>query len=147
MKNAFSLFEIIVVVIIISLISSMGVYKLFFTLDESKNLQVKTQIHLIKNAIVRKQNESILLGEKNIISSLDDALANSSGELLFEKVLHQPLIAASEFDKKIAQWIKLSNSQYKVYVNSIEYLTFTYDSSKSTFECDYSLDLCKEMYQ
>ena len=53
MKSAFSLLEIIIVVVIISIISSLGIYKLFFNLDNANTLQVKTQINLIKNAITK----------------------------------------------------------------------------------------------
>lgn len=147
MKTAFSLFEMIIVIVLIAIVVSMSAYKLFFTLDETNILQIKTQVHLIRNAITQKQNESILLAQNGIIEKLDDASFNVSSEALFTKVLNQNIFSTSENEAAVAKWIKLSQNQYKIYLSKDESLTFYYDQTHATFECDYNETNCKELFE
>ena len=147
MKKSFSLLETIIVIALIAIISSMGVYKLFFNVNNSNSLQIKTQMHLIKNGIVKKNNEQILLAQVEQLSSLDDASNNTKNQMLFSNILNQPLISTNEIQKTIAKWIKLSNTQYKIYINASQSIVFTYNSAKATFDCDDSNEQCKELYQ
>ena len=147
MKPSFSLFEMIIVIVLIAIISSMGIYKLFFTLDNTHELEVKTQVQLIKNAIVQKQNEHILLGEEVVINSLDDASINTPSQVLFSHILQQTILSSSTAESTVAKWIKIAHNQYKINLSKDQSLVFTYDKNNATFECDYNNLACKELYE
>ena len=147
MKKAFSLLEIIIVIVIIGILASVAMNKLFFSLDSAHMLHVKTEINLIKNAIAKKSNKEILLGKSLTLKQLDDAGVNTKGEFLFSNLLNTPIISTNETQKALSKWIKLSNNQYKIYISNEESITFTYDNSALSFECDLKKSLCKELYQ
>lgn len=147
MKKAFSLLEIIIVIVIIGILASVSINKLFFSLDSAHLLQVKTEINIIKNAIVKKSNKEILLGKNFVLNRLDDTPINTKGELLFSAVLTRPIISTNEREKTVSKWIKLSNNQYKIYISNEESIIFDYDSTALSFDCDFKTSLCKELYQ
>lgn len=147
MKQAFSLLEIIIVVVIISIISSLGIYKLFSNLDNANSLQVKTQINLIKNAITKKYNENVLLAVDTVLENLDDKQNNTKNQMLFTHILNQIILSTNETQKEFAKWIKVSANSYKIYLSNTQSVTFYYDSASATFDCDYTNDTCKELYQ
>ena len=53
----------------------------------------------------------------------------------------------SEEKKELGQWIKLSNSEYKVYFSKDKFLSFYLDSENMTFACDRNENLCIEFEQ
>ena len=147
MKKSFTLLETIIVVVIIAIISSMGMYKLFFNLDSANILKVKTEINLIKNAITKKHNENILKNSQDEFDSLDDKTTNTKNQILFSDVLDFPLISTNSTEKSIAKWIKVSQKSYEIYISKDQSIVFNFDSSKATFDCDFKNTLCKELYQ
>lgn len=146
-KTAFSLLEIIIVVVIISIISSVGIYKLFFNLDVANMLQLKTQISLIQSGITKQYNENILLGKVPNVETLDDKPINTANELLFTHILNQSILSSSETKKEIGKWIKTSSTQYKVFINNNSSIAFQYNSDDATFDCNHSEHLCEALYQ
>lgn len=141
MKKAFSLFELILVLIIISIIASYIVVNSKDSLSFSQKTSIKADIALIRSAIQRKKSKNILLNE-NEGFSLDEAKVNKKEEELFKNILKIPLISTNNSEKEIAKWIKISTNSYKVYINSEFNLEF--DFRDGAFTCKSELSLCKE---
>ncbi len=146
--KAFTFIETLVVLLIISIIASVAVYKSFFSLEKAHLLQIKSDIALIRNAIIKKHNQSLLLGNVNRYpTKLDDALSNIANEKLFDDVLDYPIFSTSHTQKELSKWIKESKTIYSIYLTSSNSVSFNYDQNKGTFECDFQNKLCKELYQ
>lgn len=141
MKKAFSLFELILVLIIISIIASYIVVNSKDSLSFSQKTSIKSDIALIRSAIQRKNSKNVLLNKSEGFS-LDEAKVNKKDEELFKNILKIPLISTSDSKKEIAKWIKVSTNSYKVYLN--EKLSLEFDFTNGTFVCKSEISLCKE---
>lgn len=141
MKNSFSLFEIIIAIVLISIITTYFLTKSKDLIDESVKVKVKSQIAIIRESIVKKNSSSILLG-KIKLENLDDELANKSKVWLFSKILDIPLISSSLEEKKISNWIKVNNDSYRIYVSNELFLDFKFEND--SFVCKSELNICKE---
>ena len=150
MKKAFSLVEIIVVILIIALIGTFAINKFFNSIEKSNELKIKSEVALINEAINRVYSNQVLLANTNFtLERLDDASINGIGESLFmgydEYVLLDNVILSTSLEKKeLAKWIKTSQTTYKVYITKDKVLEFEFDIDKALFSCDKSDTICKE---
>lgn len=141
MKSSFSLFEIIVVLIIISILTSYIVSNMNSSLDLSNKTQVRSQIALIRSSINKQKTKNILLqNSDNFV--LDNAQINQKNSELFKNVLDFPLISTTSSLKVLSKWIKKSSNEYIVFIDNNTFLEFKYENF--TFDCKSNLELCKE---
>lgn len=151
MKKAFSLLEIIIVIVLISIISIFAFPKLFLNITNASYAKIKSDVSLIRSAIVYNRNQNIISGKgEAYIQFLDNAKINTSNEKLFlgindEEMLKYPIISISSEKIEIGKWIKTSENNYKIYINNLESVEFIYDSTKGTFDCNYDEELCKDL--
>ena len=151
MKKSFSLFEIIIVIVLISIISVIALPKLFFNITNASYAKIKSDISLIRNAIVYNRNQNIISGKgEAYMQYLDTAKINSANEQLFtgindETLLKYPILSSQNDKNEINQWIKSSQNHYQIYINTVEFIEFIYDSEKGTFDCDFEEELCKDL--
>ncbi|RDX35039.1 type II secretion system protein [Arcobacter sp. HD9-500m-PIT-SAG03] len=151
MKKSFSLLEIIFVITLISIISMIAIPKLFLNITSASYTQIKSDIGLIRSAIIRNKNKNIISGKgEAFINALDNAKINVTYEKLFvgkegDVLLQYPIISTSSEKKEIGKWIKVSDNNYKVFIDNQNAIEFVYDSSNGTFDCDYKEDLCKDL--
>lgn len=141
MKKAFSLFEIIIVTIVISIIASFSISKINDSLNKSIKLKIKSEIALIRNSIDKIKTKKILLKE-NSLTILDDATVNLQNSKLFSKILDFPLISTNKETKEIGKWIKLSDKSYWIFITDDEYLEFYFENN--SFICKSASSLCKD---
>ncbi len=141
MKKAFSLFEIIVVLVIVSIIFSFIVFKSKSSIDLSKKIKIKSSIALIRTSISKLKTERILQNSEEQIV-LDNAPINTKNSQLFKNILDFPLISSSNESKEIGKWIKSSNKEYKIYLTNQSYLIFSFE--KNSFNCKSEISLCEE---
>jgi prepilin-type N-terminal cleavage/methylation domain-containing protein len=150
MKKAFSLLEIIFVILIVGLLGAFAINKFFYSIDKSNMFKIKSEVALINEGINRVNNDQILLGNSNFtLDRLDDAPTNSEGESLFIGydqyiLLDIPILSTSEYKKNIGKWIKTSQTTYKVYIKKDQALNFKYKREKGTFSCEKGDAICKE---
>lgn len=141
MKKAFTLFELIIVIVIISIIVSYLVVNSNDSISFTQNTSIKSDIALIRSAIQREKSKNVLL-QKEEFFYLDKAIANKKDEELFANILKIPLVSTSDYEKEIAKWIKLSSNRYKIYINSDFALEFEFRDG--VFTCKSEVSLCKE---
>jgi len=137
-KKAFSLIEIIFVLLIMSIIITLAVSKFDTALNSTNINKIKSDIVQIRAGINLYKNKLILQNEKTTFNTLDD-----NNEMLFNKVLQSPILASNKNSTK--SWSKISNTKYKVYVSNTNFIEFTFDTQKYTFDCDIKNTLCKEL--
>lgn len=141
MKKAFSLLELIIVIVIISILTIFILQKSENSIDFGNKTKIKSEIALIRNAISKQKTSNILLN-KSTVSSLDNANIEKKKSLLFKNILDLPLVSTTSSKKDIAKWIKTSQNEYKIFINENESLEFKFENE--SFICKSSISLCKE---
>ncbi len=141
MKKAFSLFELIIVIVVISIVASFIVLKTKASIAFTNKTKVKSDIALIRNAISKQKTSNTLLNSSDYIV-LDDATSNVEGSELFKNILDFPLISTNTYKKELATWIKTSQNSYKIFISNNSFLEFNYE--ENFFVCKSDISLCKE---
>lgn len=141
MKRAFSLLEIIIVIVVISIISSFIISKTNDSFNISVKTKVKSEIALIRNSISKQKTKNILKKDDSSFF-LDKASINTENSKLFSNILDFPLISTTKEIKELGKWIKIGDVNYKIFVNNEENLEFTFEGN--SFNCKSEISLCGE---
>lgn len=141
MKSAFSLFELIIVILILSILVSFIALNVSSSLDSSIKVKIKSEIALIRNSISKYKTKNILLGKGTLIV-LDDAQIDTNKTMLFNNILEFPLISTSRQYKVVGNWIKKTSIEYIIYIKKDAILEFKLEDN--SFNCKSSISLCKE---
>ncbi|QOG11438.1 prepilin-type N-terminal cleavage/methylation domain-containing protein [Arcobacter sp. FWKO B] len=151
-QNGFTVLEVVVVVLILSIVAGVGISKFYYTQPVIHTAKIKSDISLIRLALSDAKTASVLKNEFFQIKSLDNAQINIPNENLFTgfddiKLLSYPIISSTSKDAVGGNWVKMSNDTYRAYVSKNDFIDFKYNSLDNSFECDYAIDLCKELRQ
>jgi general secretion pathway protein G len=147
MKKAFTMIELIFVIVILGILSSVAISKMAVTRDDAEIVKGRAQVAAIRNAITLTRNTNMLQAMgASWPSALDDAGANSSdGDSLFDgnstigTLLDYPLYAKNSN----GHWRKVSGKYiYKVMNQDVN---FTYTASNGQFDCTHTEELCKNL--
>ncbi|MCP4969914.1 MAG: hypothetical protein GY932_04865 [Arcobacter sp.] len=141
MKKALSLLELIFVLVIITVLVSFSIFKTNSSLEYSNKTKIKSEIALIRNSLLKRKTENILL-QKELSFSLDDAKIDHEKSELFKNILDFPLFSSNSSVKSPAKWIKKSQDEYLIYLNNDIFLKFKFEDF--SFNCKSDLKLCKE---
>ena len=151
MNKSMTILEIIFVILLISIITSYVIPKLFTHFEDTTIIKIRSDINLIRDSIAYNKNQNILLNKDQIyIKYLDNAPINIANEQLFigyenEKLLKYPIISTSINSNEIGKWIKISQNIYKIFINKTNFIEFIYNNQNGIFDCDYKIDLCLEL--
>lgn len=141
MKKAFSLLELIIVLVLISILASFFITKYTNLFESSAKATIKADIALINSAISKANSKKILLNEEKI-NFLDNALTNQKGIELFTNILQKGLLSSDDDKKELGKWIKISSNEYKAYFTKNVFIEFKFEDNK--FLCQSSLEVCLE---
>jgi prepilin-type N-terminal cleavage/methylation domain-containing protein len=141
MKKGFSLLELTIVILLISILATIIIQKTSTSLEYTKKVKIKSEIALIRDSISKLNTSKILLND-NTVFLLDEAQTEEENSKLFEKVLDFPLFSTTSSKKELAKWIKISNNVYKIFFSSTESLEFSFE--ENSFICKSEISLCKE---
>ena len=140
-KKAFGVLEIILSILLLSL---FGVFAVPFFSDyikQSKQLQIKTDIMLIREGIKKFKIQHILnTSNQAVLENLDD-----NDKILFTKILQQGIVANN--DHQIGSWRKIDTNSYEVSIQKDKSLVFYYDPDQLTFDCSNDIPECIEYSQ
>ena len=158
MKKAFTMIEIIFVIVILGILSSVAISKMAVTRDDAVISKARSEVAAIRNAISLKRNTNILMGKGASFPNRLDALehpTSSDGDALFghdtnssddnQKLLDYPI-----YSKSKNGWRKIATNKYVFNAVATD-VNFTYTSSNGHFDCDHkSADsakkkLCKDL--
>lgn len=144
MKKAFSILEIIIVIVIVSIILSFAVSK-FDLINQNTNLtKLKADIALIQNGITNLKKQRVLQNNYDEVDKLDDASIMTEDEKLFSKVLQYPVKSTNQTLKQKAYWYKKSSKEYVFILNSSDEVLFELENS--VFSCIKPKKVCEELY-
>ena len=134
-KRAFTLIEIIFVIVILGVLSAIAIPKLFFTRGDAIVANARTQIAAIKSGISLKYNDSVLKGTPKYPDTLE-----SPGNNLFNKVISVNIADSGTKNG----WHKTGATTYTFKLDG-QTANFTYDKDTGEFDCTSSDGLCSAL--
>ncbi|MDN5072427.1 type II secretion system protein [Aliarcobacter butzleri] len=140
--KAFSLIEIIVVLLIVAIITTFAMTKFNQVTNKTHLVTLKSQLALIQSGISKQKNKNILLSNLPNISSLDEASTNVNNQELFKKVIDFSILSTNTSDRKLGSWAKVSQNSYIFYLESNP-INFVLENN--SFVCKSKEDICKEL--
>ncbi len=141
MNKGFTLLELIVVLVIVSIIAGFAFFKFKDTYTYSNKTKIKSEIALIRNSIQKLNTQNILKNIDDTIK-LDDEPVNLENSQLFKNILDFPLVSTTTGKKEESKWIKTSSNSYMIYLDENDFLKFKYEDG--IFKCLSETTLCKE---
>ncbi|MBZ7954150.1 MULTISPECIES: type II secretion system protein [Campylobacter] len=142
MKKAFTLLELVFVILILGILSSLALSFWGKSKEEAKILKLKIDYEMLSSALslMRTQAE---LKQIAFIANLDNAKFNTPREKLFYNTNDYSLLDSPIYSD-FKSWMKIASNQYRFFLNSKEYIDFTYDSKEGILECINS-KYCKDL--
>jgi len=139
MKKAFSMIELIFVIVIIGILSAIALPKFSEPLNQTRIFKASEEVVTIRNGIVNALNDNLMEGN-NICPSLENNIIDDN---MFDGILQHP-IAKNAWG---ISWNTTNGISYTLSIND-EKTTFTYNNNISTgclFTCNNSDDLCQKI--
>lgn len=127
MKKAFTLIELVFVIVILGILATVAIPKLIVTRDDAEIAKAKSQIAAVRSGIQLKRNEMILSGTQGYPTNLEDG-ACCFGGILSTKIEERK-------DDNSYGWKKDADGTYTINTNK-EQVKFTYDKDKGSFKCE-----------
>lgn len=127
MKKAFTLIELVFVIVILGILATVAIPKLIVTRDDAEIAKAKSQIAAVRSGIQLKRNEMILSGTQGYPTSLEDGTCCFGG-ILSTKIEERK-------DDNSYGWKKNADDSYTINTNK-EQVKFTYSDSDGSFKCE-----------
>ena len=148
---AFTMIELIFVIVVIGILSAIAIPKLAASRDDAILVKGKSQVAAIRSGIAMQKSKRLLEGtapfiptELDSISTydIDDQRLFNYGDGNSSNILEYPIYSKKNHD---GSWIKSAANQYKFYLNSTT-VQFDYNSTSGTFDCtDHTDQNCKDL--
>lgn len=129
MKKAFTLIELVFVIVILGVLATVAIPKLIVTRDDAEIAKAKSQIAAVRSGIQLKRNENILKGTQGF----PKATELESGDCCFGGILSTKI--EQRKDDNSYGWQKETDSSYTINTNK-EKVKFTYSDSDGSFKCE-----------
>lgn len=126
MKKAFTLIELVFVIVILGILATVAIPKLIVTRDDAEIAKAKSQIAAVRSGIQLKRNEMILSGTQGYPTNLEDG-ACCFGGILSTRIEERK-------DDNSYGWQKENDGSYTINTNK-EKVKFTYSDSDGSFKC------------
>lgn len=127
MKKAFTLIELVFVIVILGVLATVAIPKLIVTRDDAEIAKAKSQIAAVRSGIQLKRNEMILSGQQGYPTNLED------GTCCFGGILSTRI--EERKDDNSYGWKKDTDGSYTINTNK-EQVKFTYSDSDGSFKCE-----------
>lgn len=132
MRRAFTMLELVFVIVILGILAGIAAPKLFATRDDAVIAKARADLASIKSGIANAYNANMLTGNFTY-----PVLSGSSG-LLFDNVLGDGIKENSE-----QGWSRSGNT-YSFNFKGVS-TTFTYNRANGSFSCPNNDKLCKQL--
>lgn len=129
MKKAFTLIELVFVIVILGILATVAIPKLIVTRDDAEIAKAKSQIAAVRSGIQLKRNEMILSGTQGYPKATD----LEDGDCCFGGILSTKI--EKRKDDNSYGWDKKADGTYTINTNK-EQVEFKYDDSDGSFKCE-----------
>jgi len=150
MKNAFTMIELVFVILVLGILSAVAIPKLSASVEDANIAVGISTVSSIRSAIASERQKSLILGIVAYPAILDDATKDINDEALFDgnasiDILQYPIYSGTES----GNWMKTSNNgasiTYKYYIGTSKTVVFTYTKADGKFDCNHTESNCKDL--
>lgn len=141
LRSAFTMIELVFVVVVIGILAAIAIPRFAATRDDAQMAKGRSDVAAIRSAIVSERQTRLLQGNSAYIAALDQGVANNTaGVILFDDndnnltngaLLQYGIQTASGN----GHWLKVDADTYKYTVMGTG-VNFDYNSSTGTFTCN-----------
>jgi general secretion pathway protein G len=150
MKKAFTMIEIVFVIVILGILTAVAMPKLSGVLEDANIAKASETVASIRSSIVNERQVRLIQGQTGYAEILDDA-STGDREELFDgnasiKMFTYPVYSGSEN----GDWEKTTNNTgakigYRFHLSNSKYVDFNYTKATGTFDCNHDDDYCKRL--
>ena len=126
-KRAFTIIELIFVIIVIGILASLALPKMGEGIRQADLANVKSKVTAIRSALQVQRTKNILKGKSPYPSTLD------SGTCLFGAIFNGE---CTQTQSGGGYWRKAGTDTYEAKLKSGDIITFEYNATNGTFTCD-----------
>jgi len=126
-KKAFTLIELIFVIIVLGLLAAIAIPKFAEISKQSYISKAKSTYTAIQAGIQNYKTKHVLLGQNPYPTKLND----NNSAMLFTEILTNPIKNGTG----PGEWEYLGNNNYRYHVTNTDYIDFIYNSNTGTFTC------------
>jgi len=147
LKSAFTMIELIFVIVVIGILSAVAIPRLAATRDDAVIVKGKSQVAAIRSGIAMQKAKALLQGDNTDpygnnfrLTKLDnEAFPSPEGKKLFyfgdgnqSNVLESPIVSKTT---GTGGWIKDGNNTYTFKMTNSDSVQFTYSPTNGIFGC------------
>lgn len=140
MKKAFTMIELIFVMVILGILTAIAIPRFAGVREDAVISKGKAEVASIRAGLALLKSQRLLEGNTTLPSKLDAATANDAGASLFNGGTYGNVLASPIYAKESSKdngWTKTDDTTYKYYINGTA-ITFTYSTTAGTFDCNAS---------
>ena len=149
-REAFTMLELVFVIVIIGILAAVAIPRLMFTRDDAIVVKGRSEVAAIRNGISLQKSRNMLRASSSPYPAiLDKATANSAHKRLFflndgntSNILDYPIYSKKNAD---GHWWKESNTTYDFFITQDKNVSFTYNPTTGSFDCNHSIEDCKKL--
>ncbi len=144
-QNAFTMIELVFVIVVIGILSAVAIPKFAATRDDAVITKAMTTIASVRSALSTERQKRILRGEFDPLTAIDTGTANAEGDTIFDHydgdvneslVLQYPITSCSSATSR-GCWIKTAGNTYNYRMpHNANDVTFTVDLTTFRMTCD-----------
>jgi len=144
---AFTMIELIFVIVVIGILSAIAIPKLAASRDDAILVKGKSQVAAIRSGIAMQKNKRLLEGSTPFIPKTLDK--NTSPTTLFHDGDYGNILEYGlTIGNKDGQWSRISqsatSSKYNFHIENTT-VQFDYNASNGIFDCNHSIANCKSL--
>jgi len=150
MRKAFTMMELVFVIVVIGILSAIAIPKFSATRDDAKVSKARATVAALRNAVATERQKRILRGYFTDISSLGGSTGN--GVTLFDyfdgttsgnRVLEYPIRSCAG-SGSTGCWVKTSDTTYDYKMPGTG-TTVTFTLSNNRFDCTHTDTNCRKL--
>ena len=142
-RKAFTMLELIFVIVIIGILATIAVPRLWVTRDDAIITKGRADVSTIRSALATDRQKRMLEGNSTIRQKLDNAANNTEDVALFTDLLEYGIYSKN----RSGHWKKTGANTYVFITGDGTNVTFTYNTNNGTFDCDHTIQACRDLTQ
>jgi len=147
MKKAFTMIELVFVIVVLGVLSSIAITKMATTRDDAQMVKGRSEVSAIRSSITLLRSKNMMSGMSNggNPTHLDDEHNTADGQLFDGNSSTGKLLEYPIYEKDAnGRWRKTAENTYKFKVLNTD-ITFTYNGA-GVFDCNHSAGVAENTY-